>query len=70
MSEIVVEAGKFDKSIVEEDNSQEHRKMMKMLLTAQNDEEANEVDIMNEMISNNDAEYDMYCQIDHDQKRR
>ena len=80
MSEIVVEAGKFDKSSVEEDNSQERRKMMEILLTdfdaptsnnendSQEDEEANEVDILNEMISNNDAEYDMYCQIDHDRK--
>lgn len=33
MSELVVEAGKFDKSSVEQDNSLERRKMMEVLLT-------------------------------------
>ena len=33
MSEIIVEAGKFDKSSVEEDTSEERQKMMEILLT-------------------------------------
>lgn len=78
MSEIVVEAGKFDKSSVEEDNSQERRKMMEILLTdfdttagasidesdSQEGEGAEDVDVLNEMISNNDDEYELYCNID------
>jgi len=79
MSEIVVEAGKFDKRSVEEDNTQERRKMMEVLLTdfdtnktdgndSQEDEETEVVDTLNEMISHNKGEYDVYCKIDKERK--
>jgi len=85
MSEIVVEAGKFDRSSVDnEDNAQERRKLMEILLTdfdsnnmnqssndndtdSQNDGTAEEKeidDVLNEQLSGNDEEYDLYKQLD------
>jgi len=87
MNELVVEAGKFDKSGQgKESNSLERLKMMELLLTDfdqnQNnqgtatseedfekdddgEEEANK-NLLNEMISTNDEDYKLYCQMDLD----
>ena len=87
MNELVVEAGKFDKSGQDvQDNSLERLKMMELLLTDfdQNvssqgaatseedfekdtdvdDEEGDNKDLLNEMISSNDADYKLYCKMD------
>ena len=88
MSELVVEAGKFDKSSVEQDNSLERKKMMEVLLTdfdntnalARNetagegsesgdeDEDGDEVDEkgedLNELLSNNEGDFQLYASLD------
>lgn len=85
MNELVVEAGKFDKSGQgKEDNSLERLKMMELLLTDfdnnQNTERAatseedfenedgeveeEDKNLLNEMISTNDDDYNLYCKID------
>ena len=92
MSELVVEAGKFDKRSVENDNSLERKKMMEVLLTDfdtstgansqdkavsevtgseiddENDDDndndnasdASDKDDLNDMLSNNEADYRLY----------
>jgi len=89
MNELVVEAGKFDRSGGGEDGSSlERLKMMEILLTdfdssqyasqnnsASNSEDdfekynddgdgENSGDLLNEMISSNDDDYNLYCKID------
>eukprot|EP00978_Attheya_sp_CCMP212_P047033 scaffold421190_cov50-Attheya_sp.AAC.2 len=99
MSELVVEAGKFDKSSVENDNSLERKKLMQVLLTDfetaaaeagessnptpsdtsvdggteddmnEDDGDAEEEgdgarDELNELISTNENDYQLYCDID------
>ncbi len=89
MNELVVEAGKFDRSGGGEDSSSlERLKMMEILLTdfdssqyasqnncASNSEDdfekynddgdgENSGDLLNEMISSNDDDYNLYCKID------
>jgi SNF2 family DNA or RNA helicase len=86
MNELVVEAGKFDKSGQDvQDNSLERLKMMELLLTdfdqnqssqgvatseedfdKDNDEgeEEGNTDLLNEMISSNDDDYELYCKMD------
>lgn len=86
MNELVVEAGKFDKSGQDkEDNSLERLKMMELLLdnfdqnqnaqgaaTSEEDfekdtddgEEEYSGDLLNEMISTNDDDYKLYCEMD------
>ena len=93
MSELVVEAGKFDKSSVETDNSLERRQMMEVLLndfdaavpqvkssepTESEMEPATDADDdavsqgsstddenLNELLSNNEADFDLYTSMDH-----
>jgi hypothetical protein len=92
MSELVVEAGKFDKSSVEKDNSMERKRMMEVLLTdfdtttanfrstteLTNDDvsESEQADVddedtasdnenLNELISNNEADFELYTEIDN-----
>ena len=86
MNELVVEAGKFDKSGQDkDDNSLERLKMMELLLhdfdqnqnaqsaaTSEEDfekdtddgEEEESKDLLNEMISSNDDDYELYCEMD------
>lgn len=86
MNELVVEAGKFDKSGQDiEDNSLERLKMMELLLTdfdqnqsaqgnaaseedfdrdTDDGEEEDNKALLNEMISTNDDDYQLYCKID------
>ncbi len=86
MNELVVEAGKFDKSGQDKDvNSLERLKMMELLLhdfdqtqnaqsaaTSEEDfdkdtddgEEEESKDLLNEMISSNDDDYKLYCEMD------
>jgi hypothetical protein len=88
MSELVVEAGKFDKSSVENDNSLERKKMMEVLLTdfdtaapnkssepteselGEPDEDADsqgsDNENLNELLSNNEADFDFYTAFDDD----
>ncbi len=88
MNELVVEAGKFDKSGQDkDDNSLERLKMMELLLhdfdqnqnsqnaaTSEEDfekdtddgEEEENKDLLNEMISSNDDDYKLYCEMDRD----
>lgn len=96
MSELVVEAGKFNKGSVEEDNSLERKQMMEILLTdfdtatgqkskgqpseksATSDNEddededgsnsSNKEEDLNELLSNNEIDYQMYA--DYDEKRK
>lgn len=93
MSELVVEAGKFDKSSVETDNSLERKQMMEVLLndfdaavpqvkssepTESEMEPATDADDdavsqgsstddenLNELLSNNEADFDLYTSMDH-----
>jgi len=95
MSELVVEAGKFDKSSVEQDTSQERMQLMEVLLTdfdtttsqslstslhsntgslpsseaddgdeEGSDGETDERDILNELLSTNEEDYNLYCKVD------
>jgi superfamily II DNA/RNA helicase len=88
MSELVVEAGKFDRSSVENDNSLERKKMMEVLLTdfdtagpnksseptesemGEPDEDADsqgsDNENLNELLSNNEADFDFYTAFDDD----
>lgn len=88
MSELVVEAGKFDKSSVESDNSLERKRMMEVLLTdfdtaapqkssEPTDSEVGEADDdgdsqgsdnenLNELLSNNEADFEFYAAFDDD----
>lgn len=92
MNELVVEAGKFDKSGQgKEDNSLERLKMMELLLTdfdenqnaqqkgasatseedfenTDDGEGEDNKDLLNEMISGNDDDYELYCKMDLDRK--
>jgi len=93
MSELVVEAGKFDKSSVENDNSLERKQMMEVLLndfdsavpqaktseptesemeppTDADDDAASQGsssddENLNELLSNNEADFDLYTSMDH-----
>ena len=90
MSELVVEAGQFDKRSVENDNSLERKKMMEVLLTDFNtntakltedkatseltsdladeddgdDESEESKDELNDLLSNNENDYQLYHSID------
>lgn len=88
MNELVVEAGKFDKSGQDkDDNSLERLKMMELLLhdfdqnqnaqnnatseedfekTSDDGEEEDSKELLNEMISSNDDDYKLYCEMDRD----
>jgi SNF2 family DNA or RNA helicase len=94
MSELVVEAGKFDKSSVENDNSLERRRMMEILLSdfdattpgaktsepteseieaptdadddADSQASSSDDENLNELLSNNEADFDLYTAMDHD----
>lgn len=92
MSELVVEAGKFDKSSVENDNSLERKRMMEVLLhdfdsavpqvksSEPTESELEPTDVeddavsqgsssddenLNELLSNNEADFDLYTSMDH-----
>jgi len=87
MSELVVEAGQFDKRSVENDNSLERKKMMEVLLTdfssnkaeekttselAASDDEDDDLDEedekeeeLNDLLSNNESDYQLYRSLDH-----
>ena len=94
MSELVVEAGKFDKSSVENDNSLERKRMMEVLLSdfdatmpaaktsepteseiepptdadddAESQGSSSDDENLNELLSNNEADFDLYTAMDHD----
>jgi ATP-dependent helicase STH1/SNF2 len=88
MNELVVEAGKFDKSGQDkDDNSLERLKMMELLLQdfdqnqnaqsaaaseedfekdTDDGEEEESKDLLNELISSNDDDYKLYCEMDRD----
>lgn len=93
MSELVVEAGKFDKSSVENDNSLERKRMMEVLLTDfdsnnakqgadggagapvaagagdasdDGDSVASDKEDLNELLSNNEKDYQLYRRLDEE----
>ena len=96
MSELVVEAGKFDKSSVENDNSLERKRMMEVLLSdfdsavppvkssepteseleptdaptedddAADSQGSSDDENLNELLSNNEADFELYTAMDHD----
>lgn len=93
MSELVVEAGKFDKSSVEKDNSLERKRMMEVLLhdfdsavpqvkssepteseiepptdaddDADSQGSSSDDENLNELLSNNETDFDLYTAMDH-----
>lgn len=101
MSELVVEAGQFDKRSVENDNSLERKKMMEVLLTDfdtntakattedktmseftgsdvgdednddddDNGSESSKEEDLNDLLSNNESDYQLYKSIDKERER-